>query len=227
MNQASRRLKLKPLEPGAPLDLAEARNAVMLARFAGADRYSDDTFTKATRLLMDAEQARGRGRGGNEVMMPARQAVQTAEDARLISLGKQEDEFEAQQRALVQQRESAALERVRAEETARRQAELDRLNADAARVAAERDRAAAELARATAESQLQRAQALAAQSERDKAAAEAARAAAESAPLAAESQAQRAQASAAQADRETAVLRDQLRQQLNTIPETRESAHGL
>src|SRR5258705_67717 len=113
MNQDTRQLKLKPLEPGAPLDLAEARNAVMLARFAGADRYSDDTYTKATRLLMEAEQARDRGRGGNEGMMPARQSVQTAEDARLISLQRQEDEFQAQQRALVQQREAAALDRAR------------------------------------------------------------------------------------------------------------------
>jgi outer membrane protein OmpA-like peptidoglycan-associated protein len=234
MNQDTRQLKLKPLEPGAPLDLAEARNAVMLARFAGADRYSDETYVKATRLLMDAEQMRDRGKKGNEVMMPARQAVQTAEDARLISLQKQEEEYQAQQRALVQQRENAALDRARAEETARRQAELDRLTAEAARMAAERDRAAAEAARAAAEAQVQRAQALAAQSERDKAAAEAARAAAdtarsaaESARLAAEAQAQRAQADAAQADRDRAALRDQLRQQLNTILETRESARGL
>jgi outer membrane protein OmpA-like peptidoglycan-associated protein len=227
MNQDTRQLKLKPLEPGAPLDLAEARNAVMLARFAGADRYSDETYVKATRLLMDAEQMRDRGKKGNEVMMPARQAVQTAEDARLISLQKQEEEYQAQQRALVQQRENAALDRARAEETARRQAELDRLTAEAARMAAERDRAAAEAARAAAEAQVQRAQALAAQSERDKAAAEAARSAAESARLAAEAQAQRAQADAAQADRDRAALRDQLRQQLNTILETRESARGL
>jgi outer membrane protein OmpA-like peptidoglycan-associated protein len=94
-------------------------------------------------------------------------------------------------------------------------------------MAAERDRAAAEAARAAAEAQVQRAQALAAQSERDKAAAEAARSAAESARLAAEAQAQRAQADAAQADRDRAALRDQLRQQLNTILETRESARGL
>jgi len=227
MNQDTRQLKLKPLEPGAPLDLAEARNAVMLARFAGADRYSDETYVKATRLLMDAEQMRDRGKKGNEVMMPARQSVQTAEDARLISLQKQEEEYQAQQRALVQQRENAALDRARAEETARRQAELDRLTAEAARVAAERDRAAAEAARAAAEAQVQRAQALAAQSERDKTAAEAARSAAESARLAAEAQAQRAQADAAQADRDRAALRDQLRQQLNTILETRESARGL
>ena len=68
MNQDTRQLKLKPLEPGAPLDLAEARNAVMLARFAGADRYSDDTYVKAARLLTDAEQAQARHRGGNDVI---------------------------------------------------------------------------------------------------------------------------------------------------------------
>ena len=34
MNQDTRQLKLKPLEPGAPLDLAEARNAVMLSTTA-------------------------------------------------------------------------------------------------------------------------------------------------------------------------------------------------
>lgn len=227
MNQDTRQLKLKPLEPGAPLDLAEARNAVMLARFAGADRYSDDTYVKAARLLTDAEQAQARHRGGNDVMMPARQAVQTAEDARLIALQRQEDELQAQQRAAAQQREAYALDRARAEETARRQAELDRLNAETARVSAERDKAAAEAARLAAEAQVQQARALAEQAARDKAAAEAARAAAESARLAAEAQAQRAQADAAQADREKAALRDQLRQQLNTILETRESARGL
>jgi outer membrane protein OmpA-like peptidoglycan-associated protein len=234
MNQDTRQLKLKPLEPGAPLDLAEARNAVMLARFAGADRYAEETYVKSARLLTDAEQAQARHRGSNDVMMPARQAVQTAEDARLIALQRQEEELQAQQRAAAQQREAYALDRARAEETARRQAELDRLNAETARVSAERDKAAAEAARLAAEAQVQQARVLAEQAARDKAAAEAARAAAESARaaaesarLAAEAQAQRAQSDAAQADREKAALRDQLRQQLNTVLETRESARGL
>ena len=220
MNQDTRQLKLKPLEPGAPLDLAEARNAVMLARFAGADRYADDTYFKATRLLTDAEQAQARRRGGDAVMMPARQAVQTAEDARLISLQKQEDAFQAEQRSLAQQRETAALDRARAEEATRRLAEIERLNAETARVSAERDKAMAEAARLAAEAQAQQARTAAAQYERDKAAAEAAR-------LAAEAQARRAQASADQAEREKAALRDQLRQQLNSILETRETARGL
>jgi outer membrane protein OmpA-like peptidoglycan-associated protein len=227
MNQDTRQFKLKPLEPGAPLDLAEARNAVMLARFAGADRYADDTYVKAARLLTDAEQAQARHRNGNDVMMSARQAVQTAEDARLIAIQKQEDEAQAQQRALAKQREDAALDRARSEEAARKQAEIDRLMAEAARLSAERDRAAAEAARQAADAarqaadaQAQQARALAEQAARDKAAAESARAAAESARLAAE-------ANASKAEREKAELRDQLRQQLNQVLETRESARGL
>ena len=58
MNQDATRLKIKPLEPGSPLDLAEARNAVELARLAGADRYASDTFDKAGALLATAEEAR-------------------------------------------------------------------------------------------------------------------------------------------------------------------------
>jgi outer membrane protein OmpA-like peptidoglycan-associated protein len=220
MNQDTRGLKLKPLEPGAPLDLAEARNAVMLARVAGADKYADDTYLKATRLLTEAESAQARKRGSDAVMMAARQAVQTAEDARLIALKKQEEAFEAEQRALAKEREAAALDRARAEEATRRLAELEKLQAEAARVAAERDRAVAEAARLAAEAQAQQSRAAAAQLERDRAAAEAAR-------LAAEAQAQQARAAAEQADREKTALRDQLRRQLNQVLETRETARGL
>jgi outer membrane protein OmpA-like peptidoglycan-associated protein len=220
MNQDTRGLKLKPLEPGAPLDLAEARNAVMLARIAAADKYANDTYMKASRLLTEAESAQARKRGSDAVMMSARQAVQTAEDARLIALQKQEEAYQAEQRALAQQRETAALDKARAEEATRKLAEIERLQAETARIAAERDKALAEAARQSAEAQAQQARTLAAQMERDKAAAEAAR-------LAAEQQAQQARAAADQADRERAALRDQLRNQLNQVLETRETARGL
>jgi hypothetical protein len=68
MNQDPSRLKIKPLEPGAPLDLAEARNAVELARLAGADQHAGDTFAKATQLLADAEVAREQRRNRNMIM---------------------------------------------------------------------------------------------------------------------------------------------------------------
>src|SRR4026209_1062895 len=143
MNHDTRGLQLKPLEPGAPLDLAEARNAVMLARVAGADKYADDTYLKATRLLTEAESAQTRKRGSDAVMMAARQAVQTSEDARLIALKKQQEAFEADQRARAKEREAAALDRARAEEATRRLAELEKLHAEAGRIAAERDKAVA------------------------------------------------------------------------------------
>jgi len=220
MNQDARQLKLKPLEPGAPLDLAEARNAVMLSRIAGADRYAGDTYLKATRLLTDAEDARARKRNNDAVMMPARQAVQTAEDARLIALQKQEEAFQAEQKERAKERETAALDRARAEEATRKLAEIERLQAENARIAAERDKAAAEAARLAAEAQAQQSRAMAAQLERDRAAAETAR-------LAAEAQAQQARAAAEQAQHEQAALREQLRQQLNQVLDTRETARGL
>jgi len=226
--------KVKPLEPGAPLDLAEARNAVALARIAGADRYASDSFDKANRLLSDAEVAREKHKRGNEVMMPARQAAQTAEDARLIAVQRQEEEFTSRQRALAAQREREAVEReqserarAQAEEVRRRQAELDAQNAAAAKDAADRERLAVERARQDA---------LKAQSdaERARAEAESAKQAADAEAQQARAQAQQAQAAAAQAEQDKAkaeqeknALRDQLREQLNVVLETRETARGL
>lgn len=233
MNQSAN-FKVKPLEPGAPLDLAEARNAVELARLAGADRYAGDTFVKAQRLLSDAEVAREKRKRGNDVMMPARQAAQTAEDARLIALQRQEEEFQAQQRALAAQREREALDRAQAEreraqaerdralaeEARRRQAELDAQSAAAARAAAERERLEVERARQDA---------LKAQSdaEQARAAAEAAKLAADAQAEQARAQAQQAQAAAAQAEQEKNALRERLREQLSVVLETRETARGL
>ena len=58
-------------------------------------------------------------------------------------------------------------------------------------------------------------------------ASEAATAAAEAARAAAEAQAQQAQATIAQSEKEKAELRERLREQLNVILETRETARGL
>jgi outer membrane protein OmpA-like peptidoglycan-associated protein len=238
MSQDPTLLKVKPLEPGAPSDLAQARNAVELARLAGADRYAGETFAKAAGLLKEAETQRERGRRGNQVQQPARQAVQTAEDARLIALQRQEEEFQAEQRRLALQREEEARRIARLEEDRRRQAEEDRLRAERERAAAEAARAeqqaAAEAARAAAQrDKLAADQARAAaerarlDAERVKAEADAARAAADAARAAAEAQAAQARQLAEQSEREKAELRDRLRQQLNVILETRETARGL
>jgi outer membrane protein OmpA-like peptidoglycan-associated protein len=234
MNQDAGRLKARTPDPGAPLDLAEARNAVTLARFAGADRYAAETFDKADRLLIEAETARKEHRNRDAIMMPARQAAQTAEDARLIALQRMEAEDAAQQRAAVMERESAANARARVEEERRRQAENDKQASEAARVAAERAQADAERSKVEAERARTDAERAVERLGQERRASEEARAAAESARAAAEAQAQQAQSTAtqaqqtaAQAEREKADLRAQLRDQLNVILETRETARGL
>jgi outer membrane protein OmpA-like peptidoglycan-associated protein len=234
MNQDYAQLRLKAPEapePGARSDLAQARNAVALARLAGANEYAADTYAKAEGLLREAEDARQRRRSGNTVQQPARQAVQTAEDARIIALQRREEEFQARERALAAQREAEALARARAEEDARLRAEADRAQAEAARLAAERQRLDAEAAKMAADRAKADAERARLEAERERLAAEAARAAAESqaqaARAAAESQAQAAREAALQAEREKAELRDQLREQLNVILETRETARGL
>ena len=234
MNQDASALKVKEIDPGSRLDLAQARNAVELARLAGADRFAADTFDKAVKQLAVAEEARERRRGGNEIMMPARQAAQTAEDARLVGLQRQEEAYQAEQRKLALTREQEALGRANAEEARRRQAESDTQAAAAARDAAQRDTQTAAAARLAAERDTQAAAAARDAAERDRAAAnaalvaaETARTQAEAAQRAAEAQTQQAESAAAQSERDKVVLRGQLRDQLNLVLETRESARGL
>jgi len=234
MNQDAGRLRIKPLEPGAPLDLAEARNAVELARLAGADRYAADTFNKAAALLNDAEIAREKRRNRNDIMQPARQAAQTAEDARLVGLQRQDEEYQAEQRRVAAAREAdanararAEAERARLEAEQRRQAELNAQAASAQRADAERAKAEADAARAAAETERQRAEDERQRAEAARAAAEAERQRAEASLRDAEAEASRARDTAAASEREKAELRDRLRQQLSVILETRETARGL
>ena len=234
MNQDASKLKLKPLEPGSPLDLAQARNAVELARLAGADRYAEDTFNKAAGLLATAETAREKKQRGNAVMQPARQAAQTAEDARLIGLQRQEEAFVAAEKARVLAREQNALNLAQAEAARSRQAELDAQAARTARDLAERQAQTDAAARAAAELNARTAAAGQATAERATANADAARLAAEAAQAqalaaqqAAEAQTRQAQGAAAQSEQDKTVLRDQLRTQLNVILDTRETARGL
>jgi outer membrane protein OmpA-like peptidoglycan-associated protein len=234
MNQDAAKLKMKPLEPGSPLDLAQARNAVALARLAGADRFAEETFNKAAGLLATAETAREKKQRGNAVMMPARQAAQTAEDARLIGLRRQEDSYVAEERARALGREQKALDLAQAEAARSRQAGLDAQAARTARDLAERQaqtdaaaRAAAELNARTATAGQATAERAAADADAARAAAEAARVQAVAAQQAAEAQTRQAQGAAAQSEQDKTVLREQLRTQLNVVLDTRETARGL
>jgi len=206
----------KPLEPGMPTDLAEARNAVELARLAGASRYAADAFTKATRLLADAEVAREKKRSKDEVVASARQSAQTAEDARLIAVKRQENEFTAQQKALADDHGRQAFEE-------RLRADREELNAAQARAAAEREAQTAAQAKADAEREAQHAAQATAEAERERHDTARVRDELQQARL----ETLKAQAAVAVAEQDKNALREQLREQLNMFLETRESARGL
>jgi outer membrane protein OmpA-like peptidoglycan-associated protein len=235
-------------DPNTPYGLLEARNAVQIAKAAGAGQYAADSFQKASQLLQQAETSLTHKGDKKQIEMSAREAVQTAEDARAITVKRREEERLNQERAAAAQREATAKAQTEAAERANLQAQLaaeraarEKAEAEAARAAAlvqqqaaqaaaensrlaaeqaGRDRAAAETARASAMAQQQAAMVAANQASRDKAQAEAARAAAQA-------DADKARKATEQAESEKADLRAKLLTQLNTILQTRDSARGL
>ena len=96
------------IKSNGPLQLAEAENAVEIARLAGADRYAADTFQKA---LIDLQNAEGFlvGKGGKRpIGTEAREAVQMAEDARIITIKRMEEETLANERSAAAARDRCA-----------------------------------------------------------------------------------------------------------------------
>src|SRR6476659_9511692 len=82
LNVSPSEIKAMQLDKRTPLELYEARNAVQIARWAGAERYAADTFLKATQGLQNAG-GYLRGKSGKKpIGTVAREAVQMAEDAR-------------------------------------------------------------------------------------------------------------------------------------------------
>src|SRR5579862_3666992 len=154
----------------------------------------------------------------------AKEATETAEEARLMAV-KQKAEDEAQAAAAA--REAKA--RADAEAEAKRRAD-----AEAARAQAEQARAQAEQAKAEAERMKQEALAAAQEASRQKEEAEKAKAEAIAQQQALAAETDKAKAAAAQsenlrqqAEKEKQELRARLLQQLNSILATRDSARGL
>ena len=92
-----------------PLELYEARNAVQIARWTGAEQYAGDTFQKAVVGLENAEGYLIGKAGKKPIGTVAREAVQMAEDARIITVKKIEEEQFATERRVGAEREAAAL----------------------------------------------------------------------------------------------------------------------
>ncbi len=78
-------------EYAAILELYQARNAVQIARSAGADRYAADTLSRAEQLLQQAESYRSSRAGSKKTVAAAKEAAQAAEDARTIAMKRAAD----------------------------------------------------------------------------------------------------------------------------------------
>ncbi len=205
------------VDPRTPLELFEARNALRIARAAQAEKYAPSVLQKAEQALAQAETSYRQKQNRSTIATYARDAAQTAEDARVMSLKRQEEERIEREAA---EREAQARAQAEAEAQRARQAEEDRAKAEAARQEAERLK--------------QEAEAAAQQAAQAKAEADAARAAAFQQQQALAVEAEKARQAASEADRlraqaekEKTELRARLLQQLNMVLETKDSARGL
>ena len=196
-----------------PLDLLEARNAVAIAKAAGAKEYAPESLAKAEDMLARAEDYLVRKQGRTPIGTAARGAAQTAEDARVLTLRQKEKErLAADQRRMQEERAKAEADaraaQAQSEEDVRRanaasaQSEEDtrrRAQAEASREAAEKGRAEAEQQQAAALAEQQKAQTAAEESERKR----------------------------QEAVRQKEEMRARLLAQLNQVLQTRDSARGL
>jgi outer membrane protein OmpA-like peptidoglycan-associated protein len=201
---AGRHTVLHPItrKERTPLELYEAENAVMIATAAGAEKYAADSMRRARQDLQNAEDLNLHKSNSKETITYAREAVQTAEDARIMTIRKIKEEDDAQQRA------------------ARAQAEQ---NAQSAQDEARQ----AQLAQQQAEKAQQDAQLRQQQEAAQRAQAEAAAAEAQARARQAQLAQQQAEQSAQQASQQAEQARERLRTQLNAVLQTQETARGL
>ena len=194
---AGRHSVLHPItrDERSPLELYEAMNAIQIADAAGARKYASDSMATAATDLQNAQDLDSHKGDRKQVITYAREAVQAAEDARIITIRKIKAEDDA---AMLEARNKAEEDKRQAQLLAEQQAE-QRKQADAAK------------AQADAEAERAREEAQKAHDEEQKAR---------------EAQ-QQAELNKQQADQQVAQARERLRQQLNQVLQTTETARGL
>ncbi len=188
----------EPSKSTLSLDLLQARNAVQVAKWQKADKYAPESFSKAEQALAQAEDYEKR-KQGNAISTAARNAVQAAEDARALSLRRQQEEKLADERKAAADAQAAEQQRT----------------ADAQAAAAKEAQARAEAQAATEQEAAARAQAQAEAQQQARA------------REAAEQQAQQQREAAAQAEREKQELRAKLLDQFNRVLPTTDTPRGL
>jgi outer membrane protein OmpA-like peptidoglycan-associated protein len=211
-----------------PLEFFEARNAVRIAKSAGAEENAGPSYEKAVTQMKNVDaMATSRHIDKKTLISSSREVVQTADDSREISVKRIDaDRLDAEK--------NASAQRVADADAKSQQAMMDRMNAEAATADAERRRTEADRDAAAAKQQQLDAQA---ESDRNRAAtadANQATANAQQAQRDAEAESERNKAAAANSDqqlqqavRDREELRAKLLQQFNAILATRDTARGL
>ena len=194
--------ELQPIRTDSrtPLELYEARNAVRIAKWTGAEHYASDSLNKAKVSLQSAEDYQARRGNKKSEITAAREAVQTAEDARIITVKKIDEERQASELQVSADAEARAKAQADAATQQKKQAETD---AAAARAQTAQNQVTSDAAAAKA------------QAETDAAKAKA------------QAEAEQARLAAQQAENDKAALRAKLAEQLNSVLQTRDTARGL
>jgi outer membrane protein OmpA-like peptidoglycan-associated protein len=131
---AGRHTVLHPItrDERSPLELYEALNAVQIAEAAGAGTYAADTLTTARTALKNAQDLDLHKSNRKESITFAREAVQSAEDARIITIRKMKSEDEAAQlKAKHDAENSAQQSQLAAQQEAAQRAQAEAAAADA------------------------------------------------------------------------------------------------
>jgi outer membrane protein OmpA-like peptidoglycan-associated protein len=230
------------LNSNLPLEFFEARNAVRIAKSAGADNYAAESYGKAVDQMKHADELGAMKHvDRKELISTSREVVQTADDSREIAVKR----MDADRINSSKDTEAAKLADSRANT---RNAQQGRLNAEAATADANRGRAQADRAASEAQRGQRNAEAdadrnRAAAVDANQAAADASQAAVNANQAAsdaqegqknAEADSDRNRAAAANSDqqlqeavKDREELRAKLLQQFNLIFVTRDTARGL
>lgn len=222
-----------------PLEFFEARNALRIAKSEGAEKYASDSYQHAVQLMDRADgYATAKQLDRKPLIAVAREAVQTAEDAREIAVNKIEEERLANERQASTDALASSQGQTDKANRQKDQARSDAADAQAAQNRAESDAANSQAAknRAESESAAARADAANARSANTQMQSEMATSKAASADALAAAQADaeksrlaalQAEQAAQQSENDKAAMRTKLSEQLNSILQTRDSARGL
>jgi outer membrane protein OmpA-like peptidoglycan-associated protein len=152
---AGRHTVLNPITRNerSPLELYEAMNAVQIAEAAGADKYASDTMATAKTALQNANGSDMNRHDRKETITYAREAVQSAEDARIITIRK----IKAEDEAATQQAKVDAEQQAQQAQAVAEQQAAERAKAQAAAAEAEARAQQAQQAQQQAEQSAQQA----------------------------------------------------------------------